>query len=64
MEFIKTFLESHLQFLYLSITGGMFLSALFPVSFVIYGDYIFIPAALLAQGGFADIWFIYLATVV
>jgi len=60
---VKIFFEIHPELIYMVTGVGMFFSALFPVSFVFYGDYIFIPAALLAQGGFADIRFVYLCTV-
>ncbi|MDD5198116.1 MAG: VTT domain-containing protein [Candidatus Gracilibacteria bacterium] len=63
MDLIKAFFETHPQLIYSSISGGMFLSALFPVSFIFYGDYIFIPAAILSQSGFIDIRFVYFATI-
>lgn len=64
MDIIMAFFESHPHLVYSGIAGGMFLSALFPVSFVLYGDYIFIPAAILAQNGLIDIRLVYLLTVV
>lgn len=63
MDIIKIFFDTHPQWIYAGIVGGMFLSALFPVSFIFYGDYIFIPAAIFAQNGIIDIRFVYLATI-
>ncbi len=63
MDLVRIFFEIHPQFIYSGIIIGMFLSALFPVSFVFYGDYIFIPAAILAQNGLINIWFVYITTI-